>query len=464
MAASDASTFPVKGQAFRLSAALFDNTGALIAVMGGLAGLAAKVSIDGGTLTNSTNAATEAPSVSGLVYLDLTTSEMNGNTVTVVLTCTNTDANATVIILYPYDSSKEVTLNSNPLKWVGTTIPAPNQSGIPIVDMSYTKGTISPAAAGSVAPDWAHVSNPTTTLNLSGTTVGTVTTTTTVTNLTNAPTAGDFTATMKTSLNAATPSVPTAAAIAAATRDVNNTSPAANSLGAKVNIAATAGDPWATDLPGSYASGTAGNILGNLTAGTGTGAFSITITVTDGSNPVPGAVVRLTSGITSLVQVTNSSGVTEPPFNCDAATWTVAITKSGYSFTQTTIAVIGSDNFDEVLTPVVIPAPPAGGLICNVAGYFEGLSSGVTRGVPITFTLSVSKAKSGPILVTDQVVAQIVNGQLVGPSGQAYVPLYRNDGITPAATTYAVTCVAIGFSNVSMSLTTPTFDLASLVS
>lgn len=462
MAASDASTFPVKGQAFRLSAALFDNTGALIAVMGGLAGLAAKVSIDGGTLTNSTNAATEAPSVSGLVYLDLTTSEMNGNTVTVVFTCTNTDANATVIILYPYDSSKEVPLNSNPLKWVGTTIPAPNQSGIPIVDMSYTKGTISPAAAGSVAPDWAHVSNPTTTLNLSGTTVGTVTTTTTATNLTNSPTAGDFTATMKTSLNSSTPTVPTAAAIAAATRDVNNTSPAANSLGAKVNIAATAGDPWATDLPGSYASGTAGNILGNLSGGAGSGAYTCTVTVSDGSNPVANATVRLVNGVTTLAIQTNGSGIAT--FGLDSATWAIAITKSGYTFTPTTIVVTGAANFDETITPVVIPAPPAGGLICNVAGYFEGLSSGVTRGVPITFTLSVSKAKSGPILVTDQVVAQIVNGQLVGPSGQAYVPLYRNDGITPAATTYAVTCAAIGFSNVSMSLTTPTFDLASLVS
>lgn len=40
-------------------------------------------------------------------------------------------------------------------------------------------------------------------------TVDTVTTTTTATNLTNAPTAGDFTATMKTSLNAATPTVTT---------------------------------------------------------------------------------------------------------------------------------------------------------------------------------------------------------------------------------------------------------------
>jgi hypothetical protein len=123
-------------------------------------------------------------------------------------------------------------------------------------------------------------------------TAGTITT---VTNLTNAPTAGDFTAAMKTSLNSSTPAsiqnipatgsgftalgdtrianldatitsraaastalstatwtntkagyldasisgvtAPSAATVAAAVRDVNNTSPAANSLGAAVNSA-----------------------------------------------------------------------------------------------------------------------------------------------------------------------------------------------------------------------------------
>lgn len=56
---------------------------------------------------------------------------------------------------------------------------------------------------------------------------------------------------------------PTAASIAAATRDVNNLTPAANSLGAAVNSAASAGDPWSTILPGSYGANTAGKIIGD---------------------------------------------------------------------------------------------------------------------------------------------------------------------------------------------------------
>jgi hypothetical protein len=56
---------------------------------------------------------------------------------------------------------------------------------------------------------------------------------------------------------------PTAAAVAAATRDVNNLTPAADSLGAAINSAASAGDPWSTALPGAYAVGTAGKIIGD---------------------------------------------------------------------------------------------------------------------------------------------------------------------------------------------------------
>ena len=59
--------------------------------------------------------------------------------------------------------------------------------------------------------------------------------------------------------------------IAAAVRDVSNASPATGSLGAAVNSAASAGDPWSTAVPGSYAAGTAGYKIGtNLDAAVST--------------------------------------------------------------------------------------------------------------------------------------------------------------------------------------------------
>ena len=80
---------------------------------------------------------------------------------------------------------------------------------------------------------------------------GAVSTVTTVTNLTNAPTAGDLTATMKTSV---------ASAVLDATAASYNT---AGTIGNKINSAASAGDPWSTAVPGAYSAGSAGYILGN---------------------------------------------------------------------------------------------------------------------------------------------------------------------------------------------------------
>jgi hypothetical protein len=108
------------------------------------------------------------------------------------------------------------------------------------IPVSVTVVTSKSATTGYAGLDWGQVLNPTTTVGLTGTTIATTQkvdvetiktqavtasagvtfptsiasptnitagTITTVTNLTNAPTAGDFTATMKASLNAATPAV-----------------------------------------------------------------------------------------------------------------------------------------------------------------------------------------------------------------------------------------------------------------
>jgi hypothetical protein len=70
--------------------------------------------------------------------------------------------------------------------------------------ISTVTGALTETTAGNVAhavKQFFDVATPTSTMN----NITTVTTTTTATNVTNAPTAGDFTSTMKTSLNASTP-------------------------------------------------------------------------------------------------------------------------------------------------------------------------------------------------------------------------------------------------------------------
>lgn len=73
---------------------------------------------------------------------------------------------------------------------------------------------------------------------------------TTATNLTNAPTIGDLTAAMKTSVENAVWDATMASHVGA------------GSMGAELNAAGGAGDPWITALPGAYGAGSAGFILG----------------------------------------------------------------------------------------------------------------------------------------------------------------------------------------------------------
>lgn len=98
MAATDASPWPIKGQAFRVSFDLRLNTGALNT---GAAGLDSEVSKDAGTFVDCTNEATEIATSSGHYYLDLTSTEMNADTVVVQVKSTTTNAVTQTLVLYP---------------------------------------------------------------------------------------------------------------------------------------------------------------------------------------------------------------------------------------------------------------------------------------------------------------------------------------------------------------------------
>jgi hypothetical protein len=141
-------------------------------------------------------------------------------------------------------------------------------------------------------------------------TAGTITT---VTNLTNAPTNGDLTAAMKASV---TSSVPTAAAIAIATRDVDNTSPAADSLGEAINNTSSAGS----------------------------GATTWTYTITNSGTGLPIADVDVwvttDSAGTNIIasSKTNQSGVAT--FYLDTGTVYVWRQKTGWNFTNPDMEVV----------------------------------------------------------------------------------------------------------------------------
>lgn len=99
-------------------------------------------------------------------------------------------------------------------------------------------------------------------------------------------------------------------------------------------------------------------ILAAATAGAGTGARTVTITVNDGTTVLENCIVRLTEGANTFTVLTNSSGVAV--FNLDDATYTVGITKPGYTYSGTSLVVNGTETATYSMTAISISNPTAG--------------------------------------------------------------------------------------------------------
>jgi hypothetical protein len=96
-------------------------------------------------------------------------------------------------------------------------------------------------------------------------------------------------------------------------------------------------------------------ILAAASAGAGTGARTVTITVDDGTTALQNAVVRFNEGSNTFRALTNASGVAT--FNLDDATYTVAVTKSGYTYAGTTLVVDGTETATYSMTAVSVTPP-----------------------------------------------------------------------------------------------------------
>ncbi len=147
MASTDAKAIPVKNVALRITFPILDADGDLVT---GATGLDSEVSIDAGTFGDCTNEATEIATSSGMYYLDLTSGEMNGDTIAIIVKTTSVGAKTTPIVMY-------------------TAARSINDLAFP----TTTGRSLDVTATGAAGIDWANVENPTTSLNLSSTTVGT---------------------------------------------------------------------------------------------------------------------------------------------------------------------------------------------------------------------------------------------------------------------------------------------------
>jgi len=104
MAATDARPIPIKAAAYRVTFPILDADGDLVTAA---AALDSEISKDGGTFVDCTNEATEIATSSGMYFLDITATEMDADTVAVIVKTTTTGAKTTPIVLYPATSTGE---------------------------------------------------------------------------------------------------------------------------------------------------------------------------------------------------------------------------------------------------------------------------------------------------------------------------------------------------------------------
>jgi len=162
--------------------------------------------------------------------------------------------------------------------------------------------------------------------------------------------------------------MPTGGAYFGVLESVSNLASSTNDIGYNVtSISGTLSD---------MATATAQTAILAAIGSLGVGAYTVTLTITDGTNPLQGASVRLIYGVTALTGTTNVSGVIA--FSCDAATWNVAISMPGYQFTPTTLVVAGATPHGYAMAAVTHAAAPAG--MIRVYGYAKTLGV-VTSGV-----------------------------------------------------------------------------------
>jgi hypothetical protein len=160
MAASDARPVPRKNAAFRHYFAIRKNDGTLITTW---AGADSEMSVDGAAFADCTNEATEI-GTSGVGYIDLTAGEMNGDSVTLKVTVTNTSALPVVVTFFPEEAGDFR---------VGDVTVGGYASGQTPLQPTVAGRTLDVTATGAAGIDLGNVENPTTTLNLSGTTIST---------------------------------------------------------------------------------------------------------------------------------------------------------------------------------------------------------------------------------------------------------------------------------------------------
>lgn len=148
MASTDAKPVPQKNVAYRVTFPILDADGDLVT---GATGLDSEVSKDGGTFADCTNEATEIATSSGVYYLDLTSTEMNADTVAVIIKTSSSGAKTTTIVMYPEEAGD---IRVNVTQFGGTN--GTFASGRPEVNTTHFGGSALTQSSGRPEVNTTH--------------------------------------------------------------------------------------------------------------------------------------------------------------------------------------------------------------------------------------------------------------------------------------------------------------------
>lgn len=169
--------------------------------------------------------------------------------------------------------------------------------------------------------------------------------------------------------------------------------------------------------------------IDGISGGAGTGARTVTITVTDGTDPLQNATVRMSEGANTYTALTNASGVAT--FNLDDATYTVGVSKSGYTFAGTTLVVDGAEVVTYSMTQVVVSPPDDATASTGVAIVYDE-NEQPEASVPVYFRKYVTGGPGTAGYVEDYAIKTLMSdgsGNIEGEFRRLWTyEVWRGDG------------------------------------
>jgi hypothetical protein len=206
-----------------------------------------------------------------------------------------------------------------------------------------------------------------------------------------------------------------------------------------------------TGRPGLY--------LGSVPNATADGDYGITVydaSLLIGASPLP---LRWRSGVEVQAALQSDVSAIGDPFT-KPVPGTYPAGSAGAALGR---LVVPGNPEDPV---IVIPAAPNDVSTCRVYGYVEGPDNRriVNAKVKVVL-LPRDTAVASNRLIAGREVLLCTNseGRIMGPSGDPWVDLQRNDLLLPAGSFYEVTSVELGVSRKQVTLTTSLADLRALL-